>query len=451
MRISRTLTSYYSFILFLLLSPIAANAQNIAGKNNIKALTQYLAGMVGIRGDEYAPITESYEMIAGKSDSLLIMSYLPERVRVGDFMISDHEVTNSEYKQFLSWVKDSITAKTGKRDIRPDEFIYKYIGQSGKPLELAVYPDTGIWVSEFPNSLNDPLLNYFHHPAYSNYPVAGLSYYQVNAYIHWLNVLLKKFLYTNSFEKNLCSYKLPSEAEWQYAARKPYKTGDRNRSIFPWEEPIFDSKGKYKSNFGMVLDQNNVGLKGYCNDGYCYTSPVKSYAPNYFGLFDMGGNVAEWVADTFSVNKHNQKVRKLLAMNIPDEMSTSGQLISSSPLLYKKISVKNIDSLTREKMIDNLMTFSPDWKKVEEVVTDQFLLQRLKMEYSRAEHAFKAIALTANPGIVKGGSWYDPPIYLISCITQLYPQAGKSSRVGFRVAMDIKEKIWQYLDPKRPK
>ncbi len=446
-----TLNLYFILILLFPLIPNTVNAQKVTGMNNIKALNQYLEGMVGIRGAEYAPVTESYEMTANERDSLLIMSYLPERVRVGDFMISDHEVTNSEYKQFLNWVKDSITAKTGKRDIKPGEFIYKYIDQNGKPLELAVYPDTAIWVTEFPNSLNDPLLNYFHHPAYSNYPVVGLSYHQVNAYIHWLNVRLKKFLFTNSFDKNLCSYKLPTEAEWQYAARKPYKTGDRNRSIYPWEEPFFDTKGKYKANFGMVMDQNNVGLKGYCNDGHCYTSPVKSYASNYFGLYDMGGNVAEWVADPFSVNNHRKRVRKLLALNIPDEITVSSQLISSNPLLYKKLSVKNIDSLTREKMIDNLMTFSPDWKKVEEVVTDQFLLQRLKVEYSRAEHDFNAIALTRNPGIVKGGSWCDPPIYLISCITQLYPQTGKSSRIGFRVAMDIKEEIWQYLDHQKPK
>jgi formylglycine-generating enzyme required for sulfatase activity len=425
MKIFRTL------ILFLSILPIATNAQKIANKANIKALNQYLTGMVAIRGDEYAPRTESYEMIAGKSDSLIIMSYLTERVKVGDFMISDHEVTNSEYKLFLRWVKDSIASKTGNRNIKSQELTYKFRNQYGQLQEIAVYPDTARWETEFPHSFNSLLLNYFYHPAYCNYPVVGLSYHQVNAYIHWLNVRLRKFLASNNFDENLCSYKLPSEAEWQYAALKPTKIGDRERSIYPWAESLFDNKGKYKANFGMVMDKNNIGFKGYCTDGYCHTSPVKSYAPNHFGLYDMGGNVAEWVADTFSVTNHKRRVRKLLEWSIADKM----------------ISVK-IDSLTRQQVIDNLMTFAPDWNKIEGIVTDRFSLNRLKKDYATAEHDFKAINRTAHPGIVKGGSWYDPPVYLISCITSLYPQAGKSSRVGFRVAMDMKEEIWIFLNTK---
>lgn len=99
-------------------------------------------------------------------------------------------------------------------------------------------------------------------------PAVCMTYHDAENYVKWLS------------EKTGKSYRLPSEAEWEYAAR----AGSEGPFPFP-----FDEEGKY-------LINNHANTYGD-TDGYEYTSPVGSFPPNAFGLFDMHGNVHERVAD----------------------------------------------------------------------------------------------------------------------------------------------------------
>jgi gliding motility-associated lipoprotein GldK len=84
------------------------------------------------------------------------------------------------------------------------------------------------------------------------------------------------------------SFRLPSEAEWEYAAR-----GGRDLAPFPWGGPyIRNMKGCMLANF-------KPGRGNYYDDGFSYTSPVGSYFANDYGLYDMSGNVSEWCEDAF--------------------------------------------------------------------------------------------------------------------------------------------------------
>lgn len=153
---------------------------------------------------------------------------------------------------------------------------------------IAVYPDTLVWVRDFAYSYNDPLLqHYFSHPGYANYPVVGVTWEQAYAFCHWRT----KTLYVEGKQLTQ-AYRLPTEAEWEYAAR-----GGRRMAAYPWGSNYArDSKGCYMANYKPYRSSYN-------EDTGTYTVAVASYRPNDFGLYDMAGNVAEWTSSMYTNKK----------------------------------------------------------------------------------------------------------------------------------------------------
>jgi len=149
---------------------------------------------------------------------------------------------------------------------------------------LNIYPDTVVWTNDFQNSLNDPKLElYFCDPIFSNYPVVGVTWNQATAFCNWRTELF------NSHNKSKGqAYRLPTEAEWEYAAR-----GGRQLAMYPWGgNYLRDSRGCYLANFKPMRG-------GYTDDTGATTMKVASFLPNDFGLFDMAGNVAEWTSSAY--------------------------------------------------------------------------------------------------------------------------------------------------------
>jgi formylglycine-generating enzyme required for sulfatase activity len=153
---------------------------------------------------------------------------------------------------------------------------------------VAIYPDTTCWVNDFTNANNEPyLLNYFSHPAFNSYPVVGVSWEQAVAFCHWRTAYLNTALSLRG--QKAMEYRLPTEAEWEYAARGKQKAGR-----FPWKSNKADTEhGCYYANF-------KPGKGNYTHDGHITTAKVASYPANQYGLFDMAGNVAEWTSSTWS-------------------------------------------------------------------------------------------------------------------------------------------------------
>lgn len=153
---------------------------------------------------------------------------------------------------------------------------------------IAIYPDTTCWINDFPNAYNNPyLMNYFSHPAYNSYPVVGVSWEQAIAFCHWRTSILNASLSTKG--QKAMEYRLPTEAEWEFAARGKQKTGR-----FPWKSNKADTeRGCYYANFKPTNG-------GYTNDGHVVTSKVRSYPANNYGLYDMAGNVSEWTSSAWS-------------------------------------------------------------------------------------------------------------------------------------------------------
>ena len=150
---------------------------------------------------------------------------------------------------------------------------------------ICVYPDTMVWVRDFQGSYNEPsMYGYFSMPDYAEYPVVGVTWEQANAFCHWRTDLLKNVggMMTNA-------YRLPTEAEWEYAAR-----GGRKMAMYPWGDKYArDAEGCFMANFKPYRGS-------YYDDMGASTMAVKQFYPNDFGLYDMAGNVAEWTASAYS-------------------------------------------------------------------------------------------------------------------------------------------------------
>jgi len=150
-----------------------------------------------------------------------------------------------------------------------------------------VYPDTTCWINDFQNAENEVYMRlYFTHANYNDYPVVGVNWDQANAFCNWRTDFLVKGLGPSA--KFIQRYRLPTEAEWEYAAR------GKNGNELPWEqEGVASKSGCFYANFKP--DRGN-----YTKDGNLITSKVGIYSANSNGLYDMAGNVAEWTSTVYT-------------------------------------------------------------------------------------------------------------------------------------------------------
>jgi len=271
------------------------------------------------------------------------------QVSINGFWMDATEITNNEYRQFVNWVRDSTAATLmqygkevdgrfqvdwkraemikwgdkatiekidqmiltpdnrifGKKEIDPTKLMYhserfnlkeaakkenegkarsRFIDSSN----VKVYPDTLVWIRDFSYSYNEPMTQrYFSHPAFGNYPVVGVNWNQATVFCEWRTQIQNSAL-ERQHKSTESSYRLPSEAEWEYAAR-----GGRSQSMFPWGNYYLRNKK------GCLLANFKPGRGNYPEDGAFYTARADAYWPNDFGLYCMAGNVAEWTSSVY--------------------------------------------------------------------------------------------------------------------------------------------------------
>ena len=153
---------------------------------------------------------------------------------------------------------------------------------------INVYPDTLVWIHDATYAYNEPYAEaYFWHPAFDDYPLVGVTWGQAKAFNAWRTQIMNEWKQKNN-ETYVQKFRLPSEAEWEFAAR-----GGRNLAPFPWGGPYA------RNQQGCVLANFKPMRGDYVEDANAYTAPVESYSPNDYGLYNMSGNVAEWTNTAF--------------------------------------------------------------------------------------------------------------------------------------------------------
>ncbi|WP_207896654.1 SUMF1/EgtB/PvdO family nonheme iron enzyme [Flaviaesturariibacter flavus] len=452
------------------------NDKNMGGYQVAKSKEQGTGpGLVFVPGGTFT-MGQTEEDVMGDWNNI------PRRVTVPSFYMDRTEVANVHYREYLFWLNR----------------IFPADDPANKKILDAALPDTLVWRSEL--SYNEPLVEYyFRHPGFNDYPVVGVSWKQAYDFCLWRSdrvnegILMQKGYVNNKGiasqqqeqnfttksyllglyqaqpgkpKKNtlktpqgtprtnvtmedgllLPDYRLPFEAEWEYAAyghiannpRKSTKEGKRgeelvtNKQVYPWTANMNYSglrETKHGSWHGQFLANfkrgsgDNAGVAGGLNDRAIYTAPVQSFYPNGFGLYNMAGNVSEWTADVF---------RPLTSLDADDVAPFRGNKFMK---LYKNANGEaEIDSTGRVKM---------------EAVTDAE--SRSRRNYQRgnvinfldgdslsdASYGYGKTTLVSDKSrVYKGGSWNDRAYWLSPGARRYMEEDQASSMVGFRCAMD---------------
>ncbi|MCB9252559.1 MAG: SUMF1/EgtB/PvdO family nonheme iron enzyme [Flavobacteriales bacterium] len=190
-----------------------------------------------------------------------------KKINIDPFYLCDHEVTNKEYRSFLS-------------DLNPE-------------LAMKMLPDSTVWRSI--NTNMEPFVKYYlRNPAYDNYPVVGISHEQAKAYCVWLTNRLE--LKSRKKMKGL-KFCLPTEAQWIYAA-----SGGLQHPIYAWKGIYMRNKrGNFMASFKVVdlrkhSDQDSSITNADQREQITFMATTSSYFPNGYGLYNMCGNVSEYVS-----------------------------------------------------------------------------------------------------------------------------------------------------------
>ena len=472
----------------------------------------------------------------GQQDEFITAPRNSERrtLTVSSFFMDKYEVTNIAWREYLEW----------------NLFVF---GHTKPELIDALLPDTTVWRDEM--AYNEPYEEYyFRHPAYSFYPVVGVSWEQAMAYCQWrTDRVNEQMLVTNKYiqlppykmlhpnvymteeeidqfllnnpdhpeyaaytkhpvkvpvsvaqslgyqgavdgdmmvlyqlpyewvrdhfvfntEKYLKSgynptmnsgarlnayndkrklnsadgillvgYRLPTEAEWEYAAFAPVARNDEGLphegKIYPWSgyhprDLSAKNKGKMLANF-VRGKGDMMGVAGDHNDGYVMTAPVDAYSPNDFGLYNMAGNVNEWVLDVYretsfeemtEYNPYRGNIYKRI------KRDAEGNMILT-PYGTVEVEFDGKDDKRNFRDGDMASLFVTDYPLDTIGLTDE---QKQNIKYDPSDILIPRI--NDETRVYKGGSWNDRIYWLNPTARRFKQQNESSSTIGFRCAMSI--------------
>jgi len=455
----------------------------------------------------------------------------PTQQHVQSFYMDETEVTNLMYSEYLHWIKQ----------------VFPPTDENYRNIYTGAVPDTLVWRNRL--GYNEVMTNnYLRHPAYADYPVVGVSWIQAVEFGKWRSDRVNEKIleeegftsrnaryevkagetfstetYLNSptmtyggndsitrggkrseslAKRNkdstniyvqrkdgllLPEYRLPTEAEWEYAALglvglRSYNVY-RGRKKYPWNGQYTrsgkrKSKGDQMANFKQG-DGDYGGIAGWSDDGADITAEIKSYPPNDYGLYDMAGNVAEWVADVYrpivddefsdfnyyrgNVYTKNYigedgKVKIVTADSIVYDTLSNGKIIARNlPGEIYQVPVDENETYLRTNFSesDNRNYRDGDKKSTryyQSFSDDDEEIDDKKQMYNSPRHAVTADSsghldrqydktstrtslINDEVRVYKGGSWRDRDYWLDPAQRRYFPQDMASDYIGFRCAM----------------
>ncbi len=402
----------------------------------------------------------------------------PRTVTVSSFYMDETEVRNVDYREYLYWLR---------RVYVDYPEVYR-----------RALPDTLVWRS--PMGFNDPQVQYyFRHPSYNNYPVVGVNWLQANDYCIWRtdrvneqiliaqgiqdpnpeqanenNFNTEAYLagqYEGVVRKNLPSvnptqeerrvmledgillprYRLPTEAEWEFAAYalRGNTVEERmyERRLYAWDgKTVRNARSKYQGQMmaNFVRGRGDLmGLAGSLNDNGSITVDVRSYWPNDYGLYCMSGNVNEWVQDVYrpltpeDVDEFNPyrgnvftDLRRDANGNVLPK-DNLGRLLTdtvksadvANRYNYQKGDYRNF----RDGDMKSAIGVGGNWTTGEDNPGSDRM-------YSQSVEDFNTL-INDNARVYKGGSWKDRAYWLNPSTRRFLDQESSRDDIGFRCAM----------------
>ncbi|HNW57712.1 MAG TPA: SUMF1/EgtB/PvdO family nonheme iron enzyme [Bacteroidales bacterium] len=406
----------------------------------------------------------------------------PRTVTVSSFYMDETEVKNIDYREYLFWLRR----------------VYKDYPEVFR----RALPDTLVWRS--PMGFNDPYVQYyFRHPAYNNYPVVGVSWVKANDFCTWRTDRVNEQLLIDEGELNpdpnqvneknfnteaylagqyegvvnqlreslnpeqterrtnfedgvlLPSYRLPTEAEWEFAAYalrgNTFEERIYERRIYPWDGHNVrnsgnKSRGEMNANF--VRGRGDLmGVAGSLNDNGSITVDVKSYWPNDYGLYCMAGNVNEWVQDVYRpMSTEDVDGFNPFRGNVYTDLrrDANGTVVAKDKLGRLIVdTVKDVDVANRYNYrkgdyrnyrdgdLQSAISESNDWK------TDDNKKASVRMyaqDQTSGSNDFVTL-INDNARVYKGGSWKDRAYWLNPSTRRFLDQESSRDDIGFRCAM----------------
>ena len=450
----------------------------------------------------------------------------PSTQHVQSFYMDETEVTNVMYKEYLDYLKAVYPPENPKY-----ANIYK-----------GALPDTLVWRNRlgFNETMTN---NYLRHPAYSEYPVVGVNWIQAVQFAEWrtdrvneamlekegylaqnakyqamsgevegtfsteaylnrpesvyngqidsLQGKMKKDSVSNFATRStgiiMPAYRLPTETEWEYSAAALQGSREynnyRGRKKYPWEGDYTRNgqrvgRGDQLANFKQGKGDYG-GIAGWSDDGADITAEVKSYKPNDLGLYDMAGNVAEWVADVYrpivddefndfnyyrgnvytknSIDKDG-KVRIVTADSIIFDTLSNGRIVARNlPGEILQVPVDEQETYLRTNFADSDNRDYRDGDKsstryYQSFGEDDGEIDESKRMYNSPKHMVssdstgqmerqfdkssnRTTLIDNEVRVYKGGSWRDRDYWLDPAQRRYFPEDMASDYIGFRCAM----------------